>query len=421
MSKDSEIKNEPELKKKNKLSKILIILIVIVVILIAIELITNKISEGLSAVKHAIFRTIGVELKEGNYEGNINNYGYITEDDKYVYFMSPNDDGRYIGITKAKKSDLTGKQTRLIEGEWELASINSYGNYIYFVTLVQNDVDENDETADKVDNKIHRVKKDGTNHQIINDNDFNDYAYKVSVVGGKIYYIGKDECIWYMNLDGTKKTRLNENATGFEIVNNDYIIYNMYKEGSTEENQETVTYIMDRNGKNARPINGERFYTPVIYKDYIYYITEERYLHRIKINGTGDEMLSDEKVYNLNVSKDGVFYVNYYYVDGKAAGLAVFRMDLDGKNVKELHRLEEETNSVCVTKDWIFYLDSNETEGRMELLSFDGKQNIVLFKLYYSNYYYLPDLIEDSKNDNPDGSQETDGNITNEETDTNNS
>ena len=57
----------------------------------------------------------------------------------------------------------------------------------------------------------------------------------------------------------------------------------------------------------------------------------------------------------------------------------------------------------------------------MELLSFDGKQNIVLFKLYYSNYYYLPDLIEDSKNDNPDGSQETDGNITNEETDTNNS
>lgn len=292
--------------------------------------------------------------------GNINNYGYSVEDSKYIYYMSPNEDGKYIGISRVSKKSLTGTQVRLIEGAWEITSLNCYGDYIYFVTLNQNKEDENDKSKDEVDNKIHRIKKDGTEHQIINDNKFNNLAYKIVVVDNKIYYIGEDQCIWYMNLDGNKKTRLNENATGFEVVTDKYIIYNM-RETDAENKESSCTYIMDRNGKNARKVNGERLYYSIIEGDYIYYLTEERYLHRIKIDGTADEMLSDKKIYNLNVNEKGIFYLIYNLTEeNKVESCSIYKMDLDGKNQKELYKLDSTTNSICAMSNWIFYLDNDD-------------------------------------------------------------
>jgi hypothetical protein len=276
-------------KKHNKLSIVLIILIVIVAVLILTELATGKVSEVFLNIKHSIFRKFEWESSVGNTTANINNYGYITEDDKYLYYMCPTQNGRYIGISKVSKKDITGKQEVIVEGVWEITSINSYGEYIYFVTLSENDVDEDDEVSDKVDNKIHRVKKDGTNHEIINDNEFHNYSYKMVVAHNKVYYIGEDQCIWYMDLDGKNKTRLNDNATGFELITDKYIIYNM-RETSDDDTTSTVTYIMDLDGKNSRTVNGERLFTSVIYDDYIYYLTSDRYLHRINIDGTNDEI-----------------------------------------------------------------------------------------------------------------------------------
>ena len=214
------------------------------------------------------------------------------------------------------------------------------------------------------------------------------------VVAGKIYYIGEDECIWYMDLDGKNKTRLNENASGFEAINEKYIVYNM---PTFEDGEETsVTYIMDRSGKNARKINGERIYTPIIYKDYIYYLTQEHYLHRITIDGKNDEMLSDAKAYSLNVSDNGIYYFREIYSEtGTVTAIAIYRMNPDTKKSQKIYTLEEDSNTLCLTDDWVFFLDSNDEEGRMDIISADGKQRINLFTLYYSDYYYLDELIKE--------------------------
>jgi transcriptional/translational regulatory protein YebC/TACO1 len=66
--------------KPNKLSILLGVLIVIVGILIILELITGKVSDTFSNIKHAFSRAVGIESKEGNTTGNINNYGYVAED-----------------------------------------------------------------------------------------------------------------------------------------------------------------------------------------------------------------------------------------------------------------------------------------------------------------------------------------------------
>lgn len=379
---------EKSSKENNKKSIILIVLIIIVGILIVLK----------------IFSLTGLfnRNKIGNTIGNINNFGYIAEDNKYIYYMCPNENGQYVGISKVSKKDLTSKQERLIEGTWEITGINSYGDYIYFITLVKNEADKNGAVQDEVDNKIHRIRKDGKKHEVINDNQFNNYNYKIVVVDKKVYYIGEDECIWYMDLNGKHKTRLNENASGFEAVTEKYILYNMVE--TKEDSTTTVSYIMDRDGKNSRKINGERLYTPIINGDFIYYITAERYLHRVKIDGTDDKMLSSNNVYNLNVTDNGIFYMSYYHDhEGNVLGVAIYKSDLDGNNTKQLYKLEESSTSLCVLNDWIYYLDSNDEQGRMEILSLDGKQRIVLNSLDYKDYYYLDDLEKENNNEGETG------------------
>ena len=385
-----------EKKKVNKLSIFLIIAIIILIFIMIVVF--------CGSVRHAIFRFIGIEAKEGNTIGNINNLGYMVEDSSYLYYMCPMENGKYIGISKVKKNDLTGKQISLVKepekGKWEIAGLNSYGDYIYFITFSPNSVDENDENADKIDNKIHRVNKNGNQKdEILNDNEFNNYDYKMVVVDGKIYYIGEDECIWYMDLDGKNKTRLNENATGFEAINDKYIIYNMpiVKDGKDT----SISYIMDRDGKNAKQINGERIFEPIIYKDYIYYITEDYYPHRMTIDGKNDEMLSDLQVYNLNVSDNGIYYFkeDYSSSTGEIQSVSICKMDLDGKNNKKIYTLHQESVSLCLAKDLVFFLDSTTEQGMMEVISPDGKQKIDLYVLNYSDYYYKDQLIEEKTNE----------------------
>ena len=174
---------------------------------------------------------------------------------------------------------------------------------------------------------------------------------------------------------------------GFEAINEKYILYNM--PAFIDGKDTSVSYIMDINGKNEKKINGERLFFPILYEDNIYYLTEDRYLHKMKIDGTGDVMLSDAIVYSLNVSKNGIYYFRELKKSAEteedSVKTAIYRMDLDGKNNKKIYTLEENSRSLCLLKDWVFFLDSNSEEGKMEVISPDGKQKIDLFTLSYNS------------------------------------
>lgn len=186
---------------------------------------------------------------------------------------------------------------------------------------------------------------------------------------------------------------------GFEAITDQYILYNMPAFVDGEET--SISYIMDRSGKNERQINGERIFYPILYKDYIYYETADRYLHRMHIDGSDDEMLSDAIISQYNVSDNGIYYIRqvlttatYQNDDGdvkeeKVRTYAIYRMDLDGKNNKKILTLETGSDSLCLLKDWVFFLDSNDDQGKVVLISPNGKQRIDLFTMDFSNYYYL--------------------------------
>ena len=136
-----------------KEKKILMVLAIFIIILLIMELSTKIISRTTSNIRHSFLRLIKVESREGNTLGNIANYGYIAEDNKYIYYMSPTtEDGKYIGIVKENKNNLTKDKKILIEDSWEITGINVFGDYIYFVTFADSKID-----GDKVDNQIHKI------------------------------------------------------------------------------------------------------------------------------------------------------------------------------------------------------------------------------------------------------------------------
>lgn len=354
-------KNETQesMNKENNNKKIfiaiLIVILVVAIIVGIVFLITNFLNKN----------TIG------NTIGNIRNFGAAAEDDKYIYFKSYSEDGLLKTINRIDKN-LEKEPEQLIAGSWEISGINVYNDYIYFVTL-----EETENLNDTINNQIHKMKIDGTEHNVINNNEFHNNCYEIYVVKDKLYYIGEDEFIYKMNLDGTEKTKMNGMSTGFIGITDKYILYNAI-EGEDDE-QIIVTHIMNLDGTNDRVLTGGRLYCADIIDDTIYYTDDDGHIFKIKIGETNFTMLSNITSYCVNTTSDGIYSLKY--IDPELTKQAIFKMDLDGTNEKIIKRLDSTSTFLAVLDDWIIYMDETETEGIIAMVSKDGKKYQELYSI----------------------------------------
>lgn len=348
--------------KSNK--KIIIIVCTIILVLAIIALIAFL---GIKALNG---KTVG------NTIGNIRNYGYAAEDDKYIYFMAPNEDGKLKTLNRIDKK-LEKEPEQLYVGDFDITGINVYKDYIYFVTL-----ESTENSEDTVNNQIHKLKIDASEHNVINNNEFHNSAYEIYVVKDKLYYIGEDEGIYTMNLDGTEKKKMDGTSTGFIGITDKYILYNKV-EGQDEE-QKIVTHIMNLDGTNDRILTGDRLYSADIVDEYIYYTDYEGHIYRVKIGESNFEMLSSITSYCVNATSDGVYSLKY--IDEDLTQQAIFKMNLDGTEEKMIKKLETTSSFLTVTEDWIIYMDSSDTKGLIAMVSKDGKKYQELYSLDFQKY-----------------------------------
>lgn len=385
------IENEVNTKTKNKSekgTKIAIGIVIILIICVIIELFTEFFSNSFSKIKYNYMKSKGLVSVEGNTIGNIRNHGYVVSDEEYLYYMSPNKISSKIGIRRIRKDNLKGVPEVLIEDIWEITGLNYLDGYIYFVTF-KLEASEDDEY--NIDNKIHKMKVDGSEHTIINDNEFNDICYEIYAIEDKVYYIGEDEGIYYMDLDGNNKTKLNNDNCGFVGITKDYIFYNVPKNREDKEEQtnniDFTTYMMNRDGTNAHPVvEDTKMFCINVVNDYIYYVDQNRYLFKVNIDGTDRKMISQTTAYNLIVTEDGIYYNNYYNIDENNQGIGLYRMDLNGENITQLAKIDTYSESLGEFDNWLFYTDNNENEGRFMLVSKDGTQIITLYRLDFSQF-----------------------------------
>lgn len=359
----------------NKMLKKVLIVILLVAIVLTIFFIPKlALKDGISTFKF-------INNKVGNTIANIRNYGYTAEQSGVVYFVAPSENGEQIAIYKTDKDKVDPKE--LIKGDWQIYGLNVVKDYIFFIALTNAEV-ENSSTIsaneDILNNKIYRMKTDGTDLQVINSNEFHDKCYDIYVIKDKIYYIGVDANIWTMNFDGSEKTKINDDKTGYLGITQDYIILNVEK-GEFDSSTGLPVYetcIMNIDGTNKKVLNGERLYSVNIVGDYIYYIDLDKFVYKIKIDGTDNVKISDAiEAYNMNIINNKIFYIDFIDNTEKTA---IYSMNLDGSDKKEIIQLENSALFLNVINNKIICMDSNKTGVTMKMISQDGEKIDTLYK-----------------------------------------
>lgn len=355
------------------------------------------------------------KTEEGNTIGNIRNYGYGAISGNYIYYLSPNEDSSKVGIFRIKNDGSDKKEIYMCDEDLaEIVSINVYGNYIYFIQI-------GDATDDQdVNNKIYRMKKDGSDIQLINDNEFNDNCYEIYVINGYVYYIDVDANVARMELDGSNKEKVVENKTGYLGITKDYIIYNVANEEQTtqDESDDTTsstasytTYIMNIDGSNQRPIfkEGKRLYSVNIEGDYIYYTNDSKNICRTRIDSNEEEVISNVEAYNLNVNNGFAYYLNYKDAENEDYTVCIYKIPLNAedKTPALIKELDSYSTFLDIVGNYALYMDSNDTSGSINLVDVENSENII-------NLYYL-DYESYSADSNDTDEQVTEENVTEED------
>ena len=359
------------------------------------------------------------DIKEGNTISNIRNYGYTAKKGSWYYYIAASEDQTKPAIYRSKKD---GSQKELLyEHAGNVLGLNIYDDYVYFI-LIDDEKNEtntklsNEESADLVNNKICRMKLNGDNVEVINNNEFHNNCYEIYVIDGKVYYIGIDTNIYCMDLNGQNKTKLNNDETGYLGITEDYIILNVKKgmELPDSENADPATAttvyetkVMKRDGSDLHSLTGERLYSISVVGDYIYYVTEGKAIYKVKVDGTDNTLISDEyTAYNMNVTDKYIFYMNYTDNDSKDK-IGIYRMDLDGKNNTLIYTLDLYSSFLNVVDNNVIFMDTNEEEATINLINSDGEKRVKLYSLKFED--------ETTENTENVSSQETE-NVSTQET-----
>ena len=368
-SKKFKIKKEQNVEKK-KMPKFIIAIIIILLVaaaIIGINYKTDFIGKYILGNN-----TIGIEIGNNN-----NNFGYANIQKNWIYYMSLSDDAMEIAINKIK-TDGTEK-TVLVQKDWEIYSINVVDDYIYFIAF-----EPTDENI-YANNKIYKMSLDGKELTVINDNEFSDECKAIYVIKDKVFYIGEDYNVYSMDTNGENKTKLNDNETGFIGVTDKYILLNDYPENPQSET-DFVTYIMDLDGKNIRPINGKRLYNANIVGEYIYYVNgENSEIHKIKVDGTEDTKIYTSRAYNMNVYGDYIYYLDFETEnsDNIDEAVCIHRIKKDGTEHVIIVKMENYTSFINIVGDWIYYTDHNDNSYYINLIKTDGSEKINLYTYGY--------------------------------------
>ncbi len=374
-------------EKNNK--KLIIISSIVVLVIILVLLILEF---GFHVFSGMIKNNIG------NTDGNIRNYGYAAYEGNKMYFVTPDDTSTK---TRINKANLDGSNSIIIyETEYDILSLNVYHDKLYFIAMVTNDdakdysesLLDSENEIDYIDNRICSLNIDGTDLKVLNDNEFSNDDYQVFVTNNNVYYIGEDYNIYSMGIDGSNKKAISTNKTGFLAISEKYIVYNDYPakqkaeiaNNKTVDNPEYVTYIMQLDGSNIREIDGSRLYSVNIVGEYIYYTDADKNICKIRVDGKEKQVIVQTNAYNMNATKNKIYYLNYKDENNQDYTVCIYRCNLDGSNNENIKQLEKYSQFLDIINDKPFYMDSIDSQGRIYLLDPNSKKETQLYSIKYS-------------------------------------
>ena len=366
-----EYENEDEIFEKRENPKIAIIfekikkfsipIIVLIMILICVII---------EITTHCFSNLINFNAKIGNTVGNVTNGGYSVEYADYIYYVSPSDTMEKVNISKVRKGEKDS--TVIFEGDYDIRSLNIFKNKMYFINISN----ENTTHGDVLNNKIYSMSLDGKEIAVINDNEFSNDYLDMYVILNKIYYVGTDDNVYSMDLNGGNRQLEVKSNTGLLAMNDKYIIYDK----ATDKSDTFVTYIKSLGKDDEKELTGEMAHAPQFYKDYIYYINDNLEIARVNINSGESEILYKDKAYNMNIYNDNIYFLNYRDEENEDYTLCIFKMNIDGGELTKVKELSYFTSFINLVNGYIYLMDMNMEESKsfVSLINVEDTSEIVL-------------------------------------------
>lgn len=306
------------------------------------------------------------ENEMGTTVGNVQNGGYAVSDDKYFYCIGPNEGLDKSYLYKIKKG--TNDKEVLFEtndNQTSIGSLNISHDKLYFTVKSYT----RDDNGFVFDNKIYSMNVKGSGLKVINDNEFSANYSAIYVIKNKIYYVGTDENVYTMDLDGSNKKMFLETQNGFISISEKYILYTY---------DAKIFYIKSLDKDDEKILTYKSIYLPSIYDDYVYYINDKSKLIKISIINGEEETVLDNEVDGINICNGNIYYWNYKNKQNFEKK-CIYEKNIETGEEK----LIKETDYMFfmnVVEDNIYYMDSGE-QVNVNIINTNDLNEINIMKL----------------------------------------
>lgn len=262
-----------------------------------------------------------------NHSANIVNGGFCCYDDGQYYF----------GDSELKKSEFPSfnDQTTIYSGS--AYYINPVGDYLYFTTPNKN-------------NSICRVKKDGTNFEVL----YSSPCHEVTFYEGWLYFCsnmgGENYHICQMNPENLEVNILYNCREWYMSIYNDRIFFCNYDDNYN-------IYSMNLDGTDCKPIYYGECYDLCIVNNKIYFSqgAHSRQLYSIDLDGSNSTLLRDLYTIYTNYRDDKLYYVD-------SEGL-LCKCNLDGTESESVLYLSSYSYVVLLPNNIIGSYDRNREKN----------------------------------------------------------
>ncbi|MCY6354879.1 DUF5050 domain-containing protein [Clostridium sp. ZS2-4] len=287
---------------------------------VPIKINNNLINSGVKKIEKRI-NNVNQTIEIGNTNGNIANAGKVVQNGEWIYYSGADSNGLY-----KIKTDNTCK-TKLFDGS--VHYINVSKDWIYFIY------------SDEYNSNINGFKP----------------------------------CIYKIKTDGSSKIKLYENDDISNlIVINDCLYFSAYSQDANYELHGGV-YKMKTDGTSKTLLPKEYSINNII-NDWSYCF-DDKGIYKTKIDGSNKIRLSNI-VPSFMIARDK--YIYYQIQTEPYSEYKIYKMDLDGKNIKEICKYTSymtelfNSNFFNVDDEWVYYVSLNDSNLNLYKIRTDGTE-----------------------------------------------
>lgn len=225
-------------------------------------------------------------------------------------------------------------------------------------------------TSGNDDNRLYRVDANGKGRKKLSDHTG---CYGMQYDNGFIYYYTKEDNHKLYRVDtwGGQGQQVTDEAAYGICISDGYFYYLQRSSGQQQNEASGILYRVGLDGTGKQQLTAVPIRYPYYYKGRLYYneLNDDRmYLRNLDGSGQGTASLGDNITF---FPFNGYFYKDYIFIENGVKYGNIYRMDLDGNNVKILNYSNSHICQNQAGDDTLTYVNADD-HNSIYIMNLDG-------------------------------------------------